>query len=282
MLARKILLYLIPPVVAGCIIAGIYLGRRQTPDQPAPLAPPTTVGMAGDIDEADLSGDPQPTIGTGAEGKSQLIDNQQVVTKDSNSGSAPLSLEELTTQAVAFSESPFWLKFLAQSEPAMRLVKAIDAVAHGERPLDALDFLQADSPFTAQQDTVGNWLATRAAYARYQGAVDFVDSLEPATVAEWFVKAEPALQKCCGKLGYQDKTIRQLLTEACNTVLTTPRFDFDPLLMPTGTAGTYHFVDPAFEQLNDAQKLLVRLGPENCEKVQAKCEAIADALHLYQ
>ncbi|MBP5301015.1 MAG: DUF3014 domain-containing protein [Victivallales bacterium] len=282
MLARKILLYLIPPVVIGCLLAGFYLQKRAKEKAEGEL-PNSTPEVQQPAVESPMGPNAEPQEVTVPENSTQVVDNQQLMNNSTNPGAtSEPTLEELTVEAKSFSESPFWLKLLAQSEPAMRLVRTIDAFANGERPVDALDFLHVDTPFTAQQDSEGNYVATRMTYARYQVAVDFVASLDPRKAAEWFIRAEPALQQCCRKLGYQDKSIRQLLTEAFNTILTTPQFDFDPLLVPTGTTGTYHFVDPDFESLNDAQKLLVRLGPENCAIIQAKCSAIADALKLYR
>lgn len=285
MLARKIIFYLLPPLVFASLIGGIYWHTRakQTPpDTPEPKPPVVQPDAPGNDDypgQEVTSGATatQPTANSagnaGADAK----------TVESTPASRALTQEELMAEAPTFSDSPFWAKLLAQTTPAMRLVMAIDAMANGQRPLDALDFLHVETPFTARRKgDGGDWVATAESYARYQTAVDFVDSLEPQKVAEWFTRAEPVLQQCCKKLGYQDKSIRMLLTEAFNTILTAPRFDFDPQLVPTGATGTYHFVDPVFEQLNDAQKLLVRLGPANCAKIQAKCEAIADALKLYR
>lgn len=285
MLARKLFFYILPPLVLACIGGGIYwrIRANKAPvDEPVP--PPIVQPTASEELESQVVGQPATTTATQenatAVGQSASTVNQDAPKEQSLA--RPLSSEELLAKAPTFSDSPFWAKLLAQTTPAMRLVKAIDAIANGERPLDPLDFLRVETSFSAQRNAEGTWVATAESYARYQTAVDFVDSLDPQKVAEWFEMAEPVLQQCCKKLGYQDKNIRQLLTEAFNTILTTPKFDFNPQLVPTGTDGIYHFADPVFEQLNDAQKLLVRLGPANCAKLQAKCSDIADALHLYK
>ena len=281
MLARKLFFYILPPLVLAAIGGGVYWRSRKANPPVDEPATPAVVQPAehpeATLPQADDNG-VKPAGVTAADTAAATV----TPPREMPAVAAPITAEELLANATEFSASPVWAKFLAQTTPAMRLVKAIDAVAHGERPLDALDFLHVETPFAARRNAAGDWVPEPAAYARYQTAVDFVDSLDPQKAAEWFLRAEPVLQQCCKKLGYQDKSIRNLLTEACNTILATPRFDFDPQLVPTGTTGTYHYADPAFEQLNDAQKLLVRLGPANCAKIQAKCEAIADALHLYK
>jgi hypothetical protein len=43
---------------------------------------------------------------------------------------------------------------------------------------------------------------------------------------------------------------------------------------------TYAFADPALQAQNDARKHLLRTGPENIRKVQARIRALAAALKL--
>lgn len=279
MLARKIFFYLLPPIVVACIIGGIYLSNRQSTaqgeEEPSTTDVPfDTVATSDPMGEnSDLSA-PMGNRSDGGPGNETTSDLQ---TTDAQPA---MTSEELLSIAPTFSDSPIWAKLLGQTTPVMRVVKAIDAVANGERPLDALDFLHVDTAFTAQRNATGEWVATKASYNRYQDAVDFLTSIPPEEIAKWFKRAEPVLQQSCRQLGYQDKSIRDLLYEACQTLLAVPPFSTDPALVPTGTTGTYHFADPAFENLNDAQKLLVRLGPTNCAKIQAQCQAIIVVLDL--
>lgn len=275
---RKAFFYLFPPVVMACIIGGIYLSqchpKTQEEDNPAPRlgtpANPSRDSVSTEIPgNATVENAPANDVGDNAGG---VLDT--AITK------TVLTIDQLMERAPEFSSSPIWTQLLAQTTPVTRIVKAIDAVANGQRPMEALDYLHVDTTFTARQNAEGNWVATADTYARYQDAVDFLVATPTEKIAEWFEMAEPVLQQSCRQLGYQDKSIRDLLAEAIQTILEVPQFSTDPVLVPTGTTGTYHFVDPAFEQLNDAQKLLVRLGPENCAKIQDKCRAISDALKL--
>ena len=43
---------------------------------------------------------------------------------------------------------------------------------------------------------------------------------------------------------------------------------------------SYHFADPALEELSPAQKTLLRMGPGNARLVQAKLRELAPALGL--
>jgi len=56
----------------------------------------------------------------------------------------------------------------------------------------------------------------------------------------------------------------------------------EPLLTSTPTANIFLWQAPELEQLNDAQKLFLRLGRKNSAAVRRQLENIADQLHLYQ
>ena len=43
---------------------------------------------------------------------------------------------------------------------------------------------------------------------------------------------------------------------------------------------TYHYADPRLEALQPAQKQLLRMGPENAERVQDQLRRLATALDL--
>ena len=279
MLARKIFFYLLPPIVVACIIGGIYLSNRQSTTQ-GEEAPSTTDVPFDTVATSDPMGENSDLSSPVGSRSDDGTGNAATPDLETTDAQPAMTREELLAIAPTFSDSPIWAKLLGQTTPVMRVVKAIDAVANGERPVDALDFLHVDTAFTAQRNATGEWVATKASYDRYQDAVDFLTSIPPEEIAKWFKRAEPVLQQSCRQLGYQDKSIRDLLYEACQTLLAVPSFSTGPTLVPTGTTGTYHFADSAFENLNDAQKLLVRLGPTNCAKIQAQCQAIIVVLEL--
>jgi hypothetical protein len=40
----------------------------------------------------------------------------------------------------------------------------------------------------------------------------------------------------------------------------------------------YHFADPALENRSDLEKLLIRMGPDNTEKIQAKVRELRNLI----
>ena len=187
----------------------------------------------------------------------------------------------LVELASSLSDLPLWQKCLGQSRAVQRFVAALDAFALGKRPLDPLDFLRSSQPFAGEKQG-SFWRQNSVSQGRFSPCVELFCAISPAAAAKLYVVLEPAFQEACANLGYRDKSVRDLLTEACSQILSTPVLAEDPLLIAGGKAGLFYWQHPELENLNDAQKLFLRLGSRNAAKVRQQLEAIAAELQLYQ
>ncbi len=191
-----------------------------------------------------------------------------------------LNEAQLLEQAAKLSDAPLWAQWLLQSTPCRRILRAMDDIVQGQRPLEALDFLAPSQPFSAQPTTGGSYIISANAIARFQPAIDIIAALPHQQLAQLYLKAEPLLQEEYRKLGSRED-VRSLLRAFCATVLAIPEFDCDPDLIRV-TDTLYRYKEPEFERLTDGQKLLVRTGYKNCAKLRALCQALADELKLMQ
>jgi hypothetical protein len=196
-----------------------------------------------------------------------------------------LSLEDAESRIVELasplSDLPLWQKILGQSRPLQRFVAALDAIALGKRPLEPLDFLRPETGFSAEKQG-RSWRQNAASKERFSGCVELFCSVSPAAAAKLYRFLEPALQEACNNLGYRDRPVQNLLTEAFTVLLSTPILEEEPLLTAGIKPGIYYWQNPELEKLNDAQKLFLRLGNQNVARVRSQLEAIAAELQLYQ
>lgn len=192
-------------------------------------------------------------------------------------GMLPLSLA--IEDARELSSAPFATQFFAAGGFFRRLMMAADSLAHGERPLAALDFLLPPAQFEAVKNADGHYVASPQSIARFQGAVDAYCSIDPAAAAKWYRSVKPLFLEAYHALGYTDDDFEALLRQAAETVLTTPECTSDPILFPTGQPGGFRYLDPALERLNDAQKLLLRLGADNFSRVKNQTAMILNELN---
>jgi hypothetical protein len=115
-----------------------------------------------------------------------------------------------------------------------------------------------------------------ANYARYDLVASAVASLDTDALARWFRRYEPLFQQAYEELGNGDARVRDAILRGIGIMLAAPAPATEPEL--TQPAVYYKFADPALEALPDAQKLLIRIGPANRERVASTLTRLRDAL----
>lgn len=284
MLARRIILILIPLLIFGGLGGWLWYDRSH-PQQPAGAG--EEIQPAGEM-ELPYDNTPDPDEEGGVEVAEQpgtpppapVESVDDLPGKDTPDRKALTEAEVLQAASDA-CKAPLWMQLLAFEKPLRTAVQVIDAIAHGERPLDALSSLRPKSPFTASPDAEGRLVLDAAALARFQMIAVLLENADARALASLYTQAEPLLQRECQAMGYQDIQIRTLLTDACSTILAIPDFDFEPTLVMRAP-GLYTYEDDTFQRLNDAQKLFVRLGHINCRRLKQLCNDFADELQLYK
>jgi len=77
-------------------------------------------------------------------------------------------------------------------------------------------------------------------------------------------------------LGYPNEDFQNTLIRAIRELLGTPLVEGDIVLEQA--VATYQMADEDLEDLSDAQKHLLRMGPQNVRKIQSKLREMAVAL----
>jgi hypothetical protein len=169
--------------------------------------------------------------------------------------------------------------WLATEGLVRRGVEALTAVADGSSPAAYLRFMGPQAPFSVIERR-GKVYADPKAYARYDVVADVIESLDTAACASAFERLEPLLQHGLSELGARE-TVRARLARAIGVLGATPVPQGDPELRPVERATTvYEYADPRLEALRPAPKHLLRMGPDNARRVQAKLRELSDALGL--
>jgi hypothetical protein len=154
-----------------------------------------------------------------------------------------------------------------------RAVKVVGNVAWGEDPATHVPFLKPGAPFRAQRSAEGETVDPRS-YQRYDLAVDVFTSIDTPGAVALYRRMHPLLSQAYGELGYPG-TWDEAMRNAVRVVLATPRLE-DPPQVTLGVA-TYRYADPELEALAPAQKMVLRSGPRNAERLRAKVRELATA-----
>ncbi|OUS25700.1 hypothetical protein A9Q98_12030 [Thalassotalea sp. 42_200_T64] len=117
-------------------------------------------------------------------------------------------------------------------------------------------------------------------YNRYLQYIELLHSFEPSTVVETFFAIKPLFEQAYGELGYPKKDFQQVLQQALDRVLDLQVPAQQPLLNQPNVVFKYHNLQ--YEELSDADKLLLRLGKENLLQVKAIALEIDNQLKQQQ
>jgi len=125
----------------------------------------------------------------------------------------------------------------------------------------------AAGPF--QTTYAANGLAIADANAaRYAPYVRLLESIDVAKLVALYRRHYPLFQQAYRELGYSNGHFNDRLVEAIEVALGTP--PVEPPLRVVQPKVYYEFVDRSLETLPAAQKLMLRMGPENAAIVKAR------------
>jgi hypothetical protein len=243
---------LVALVVIGLAIYFFYSSR--SPQEPAPVAQP----------EASKPSPPSLDKILPKEKEAQAPALLPLVAlKESDS-----LVEQL---AQGLSSHPQWAEWLKIKDLIRKVVAATDNIAQGKSPRAHLGFLDPKKPFTVKK-VEGKPYINPQNYSRYNGVAEVIHSLNAETTLKVYKHLKPLFQDAYRDLGYPTKNFQDTLIQAVVELLDVPVVEGDVPL--EAGIGIYALADEDLEDLSDAQKHLLRMGPENTRKIQRKLREI--------
>jgi hypothetical protein len=183
--------------------------------------------------------------------------------------------EAVRPLAAELSSSPILAQWLKSRDLLRRFAAAVDNVANGQSPRPQMDFFSLRGAFKIVERN-GKTFIDPASYERYNVVADVFESVSAAGCARLYEKAKPLLVQAYRELGYPQGDFHQTLLRAIWVVLRAPAID-EPIEVEKGVV-VYTLANPALEELDEIQKHLLRMGPENVQLIQVKLREIALAL----
>jgi len=157
-----------------------------------------------------------------------------------------------------------------------RLVVTIDNLPRSKLPQRDLPVPPLAGEFEVKQQGGGRAEIDAANYRRYDGYVSLIESLDANELAEVYFRYYPLFQQAYADLGYPHAYFNDRLVAAIDDLLAAPRVDGPVALVQP--AVMYKYADPKLEALSAGQKLMLRIGPENAERIKAKLRDLRQAL----
>lgn len=177
----------------------------------------------------------------------------------------------------ALSSHPEVVVWLANEDLIRRFVASVHMIAEGKSPRSQVDFLKPSDRFSAVERGDG-WVVDTASYRRYDLAAQAFAGLDLEGTAQVLTELRPLIDEAHREIAPPGISFDAMLRSAFDRLLAAPVLDGAVAVEPKVV--TYTYEDERLEGLAEAEKQLLRMGPENVALVQAKIKEIAEALGL--
>jgi hypothetical protein len=174
------------------------------------------------------------------------------------------------------SPHPQFAEWLQNKNMIRRITAAIVNMAEGRSPRAHLNFLSPPLPFSAIKKGERLYLDPKS-YDRYNLIAEVFASLDAQGSVRVYKAFYKLFQTAYGELGYPDRDFQDYIFRAIKVMLRTPVVEGE---IEVEEEILYRMVDDHLEDLNEVQKHLIRMGPQNTQKIQAKLREMALALGL--
>jgi hypothetical protein len=185
--------------------------------------------------------------------------------------------DTIRNMAQELSSHPEAASWLMSKDLIRKFVGAVDNIANGLSPRSQIDFFTLEENFKIIERN-GLYYASPEGYLRYNLVGDVFSSLDSEGWVQLYQQSALLIQEAYTDLGYPEEDFNKTLTAAIVELLKVPVVEGEILL--EAKVISYAMADPTLENLSEAQKHLIRMGPENVRKIQAKLREIGLALGI--
>ena len=261
----------------------------RDPAPPPPRQPPWLLLVAGLALLAALAAlwysgrsQPDPAASTGAEppAPSQPVPSTRVGAEPGDDIPLP-PLDEsdaLIRDLIArLSSHPRVAAWLTTDHLVRNMTAVVVNISEGRTPAVHLRAVKPDAAYGAA-GAGGRLRVDPAGYTRYDSHADAVAALDARGVARFYATIRPRIDEAYQELGAPQGNFDVTLQRAIVELLRTPILDSPPRLRQDSVVFVYE--DPALEELSQAQRQFLRMGPRNMRMVKAKLREVAPYLGI--
>ena len=270
---------------AGIILAGVgfvvlcgilYWGFMQEEPAPTPVEPPVTpVAPPVVTPEAVVVEQPPASVSEPApEPEAALADEVETII-DAPTVTLPESDAVITEYLPQLNSGMLGQQFAMSSNALERGVAIVDNLRMGNVPYKLLPVGRPSVKFPFQDNGLAVTLDPLG-FERYNGLADTLAGVNVAAVVTLYDLLSSLLEEVWSGLGYGDTTFDDAALGALNMVLLAPATDLEARLYKD--EANWRYEDDSLETLPALQKQLMRMGPENAEKIQDKARELRGAL----
>ena len=126
--------------------------------------------------------------------------------------------------------------------------------------------IESEKFIVEAQGTLDGFILSEKNYERYDTLIDNLEEIDKSLLAEIYLRFYPLFQEAYQDLGYPDVYFNDRLIDVIDHLLDTPEVN-DPIILHTPN-NLYEYVHPEIESLSSGQKLLIRMGKRNTNRIK--------------
>lgn len=167
---------------------------------------------------------------------------------------------------------------IVQQDMISNFVVFIDNASRGELVTQFSPLVAPKDKFSANQngDDLLTYELNMNNFGRYDQYAELLVSLSTEKSIAIYKELTPSIDEAHMELGYEAGTFDRKLKRAMDFLIDAPVLTEDVKLV--APSAMYQFADAELESLLAIQKLLLRMGPDNQQKIRAKLIELRDAL----
>lgn len=137
-------------------------------------------------------------------------------------------------------------------------------------------FIKAPGRFLVKKDSYGLYVAEES-YTRYEQFTDAIVSIDMKKGLDLYLLFKPLFVNVYKEFAYpKGYHLEDIFMKAAASVINAPVLEGRISLVKHSII--YKYADKNLEELNDVEKLMLRMGPENTKKIQVKLRQLVEAI----
>ncbi len=169
-------------------------------------------------------------------------------------------------------------RWTEQGDYVRRLAVLAENATRGKVPRRQLAFMAPKQSFQVIHRD-GNLYVDPASYDRYDHYVQTLEAVDPARLASVLKTINPLMQEALSELGVEGAS-QNVYQQAISQVLAVPVLPGNGSVEVVQPNVLYQYADPKLESLSSFEKQILRMGPENVQRLQSYVRRLAQQMNL--